>query len=74
MSDDKVVDLMAALEVCEAFQWIGQSLKHCDRCAHPYWDHTHDEYMPEESGPFGPLARRPISDEFREATKRKWDR
>lgn len=61
-------------KTCEAFQWIGQSFKHCDRCGEPYWDHTHLETVQRDSGPFGPMATMALSDEDREAVKRKWDR
>jgi hypothetical protein len=59
---------------CAGFQWIGQSFASCDRCGKPYWEHTHEERLPEGAGPFGaePMELVPISPESAAACKRKW--
>jgi alkylated DNA repair dioxygenase AlkB len=31
--------------VCQGYRWIGQSLRYCDRCGHPYWEHDHEERL-----------------------------
>lgn len=41
---------------CPAFQWIGQTLDHCDACGHPYWEHTHED-VGRRPGPFAKLRR-----------------
>ena len=45
-------DLMVNPRACPAFQWVGQSFEHCDRCGRPYWDHSHEEGLG-WGGPFG---------------------
>ena len=51
-------------EVCEAFCWVGQSFKYCERCGHPFWEHTHDMRAA------GPV---PIDEETKARVKAKWD-
>ena len=59
---------------CAGFQWIGQSLAHCDRCGLPYWEHSHEERLREGTRVFSPGAVRlvPITPEDAAACKRKW--
>jgi len=37
---------------CKGFRWIGQSWKHCESCGEPYWEHTYDERIKPNAGPF----------------------
>lgn len=53
--------------VCEGFAWIGQSFAHCDRCGHPYWEHTHDEQVRD-----GRWFRKLISRKEADAVRHKW--
>jgi hypothetical protein len=59
---------------CAGFQWIGQSFASCDRCGKPYWEHTHEERLPEGARLFGskPMELVPISPERAALCKRKW--
>lgn len=39
-------------EPCKGFQWIGQSLEHCDGCGEPYWEHEFDQRFNRDKGLF----------------------
>lgn len=59
---------------CKGFQWIGQSLEHCDRCGQPYWEHTHNEEFNRDKGPFDEdcWIYVPISDESKARVKARF--
>lgn len=61
---------------CEGFRWLGQSLKHCDRCSLPYWLHTHEERLKKGGSPFSdaPLVFEPITKEQADAVRVNWGR
>ncbi len=50
--------------VCEAFMWLGQSFKHCDKCGHPFWVHTHDRQRDRDV---------PITPEWAERVREAWE-
>ena len=57
---------------CEGFQWMGQSLRWCERCSHPYWHHSHEDH------PDGPFLSKgsalvPITVEMADRCRAKWD-
>lgn len=57
---------------CEGFAWIGQPFSSCNACGAPFWEHTH-EMRPNPDGPFLAMHAVPISDDQREACRRKWE-
>src|SRR5260221_152586 len=59
---------------CAGFRWNGQPFSSCDRCGLPYWEHSHEERLNREAGPFSsdPFELVPITPESAEACRRKW--
>lgn len=55
---------------CEGFHWVGQSLRACDRCSRPAWEHA-GEMVPGET--VGNMKLRPWREGEAEAIRRKWD-
>lgn len=56
-------------EECFAYMWLGQSLKYCDNCGQPFWEHTHVEQWGKNNKP----VRKIISAGQRERVKLKWE-
>ena len=50
-------------DICVGFIWIGQSLRYCDRCSRPYWEHSHDSWR-------GKLTR--ITEEEKVSAMTRW--
>lgn len=42
------------MNVCPGFVYIGQSIRSCDRCGKPAWEHDFSENLAPGSGPFDP--------------------
>ena len=61
---------------CKGFQWVGQSFEHCDGCGEPYWEHTHDQQINRDKGPFDedPWLYVPISNESKAKVKARYRR
>ncbi|MFC8531874.1 hypothetical protein [Nocardia sp. NPDC057227] len=54
-------------EACAGFAWLGQSFAYCDRCARPFWEHTHEDRLRD-----GVWVQEPITPEDAAACRRKW--
>lgn len=59
---------------CKGFRWVGQTFASCENCGQPYWEHTHDEQMRKDAGPFDddPWVYVPITGEQKAACKARW--
>lgn len=63
-----------AAEVCEGFQWIGQSFATCDRCGQPAWEHDGEDVPVEGAGPFDTRrTARPWKPGQADAMRAKWE-
>jgi hypothetical protein len=41
------------MKKCQAFHWIGQSMRSCDNCGRPTWEHIADYTLIGRANPFG---------------------
>lgn len=65
-------------ERCPGFQWIGQSLRYCDGCGQPFWEHDYLQVLNRDkvTSPFADddtcWKYEPISDGDKAAARSRW--